>query len=84
MWCLVIRLASPSLSLTLVTNRISLLLFHVLPHASQAASLCKQRLWSVASGRNRSCVVCVVHDKKAKCLCLPWQLVIIHVQNGNA
>lgn len=44
MWCLVIRLACPSLSLTSVTNRISLLLFHVLPHASQATSLCKQGL----------------------------------------
>lgn len=41
MWCLVIKLASHSMSLTLVTNRISLLLLHVLPQVSQAVTLCK-------------------------------------------
>lgn len=45
-WCLPGHQAGfpPNMSLTLATNRISLLLFHVLPHASQAVSLYKQRL----------------------------------------
>lgn len=60
----------PSMSLTLVSNRISLLLFHVLPHASQAVSLYKLKWtgwWPKVDDEEGEglCVVCVLHENRA-------------------